>query len=87
MPPPPPHGTYVNHYPNLKTGVAGSATPRRTNSNHNVTGNNSSSGNSSGSGSSNNAANNTVAVISTPSSGAAPPAEKHLNAMGPTSQR
>lgn len=84
MPPPPPHGTYVNHYPNPKTGVAGSATPRRTNSNHNVTGN-SSSGNSSGSNSSNNAANNTVA---TPSSVLAPPAEKHLNAMGPaTSQR
>ncbi|XP_059351406.1 centaurin-gamma-1A-like isoform X2 [Daphnia carinata] len=88
MPPPPPHGTYVNHYPNLKTGVAGSATPRRTNSNHNVTGNNSSSGNSSGSNSSNNAANNTVVSSGSTSSsvGVAPPAEKHLNAMGPTSQ-
>ncbi|XP_046451965.1 centaurin-gamma-1A-like isoform X1 [Daphnia pulex] len=100
MPPPPPHGTYVNHYANPKTGAAvaagSSATPRRTNSNHNVTGNNSSttsSGNSSTSNNSNNAAaaavtaNNTVVSTgSTSSSSVAPPAEKHLNAMGPTSQ-
>uniref|UniRef100_A0A0P6EXW1 Arf-GAP with GTPase, ANK repeat and PH domain-containing protein n=2 Tax=Daphnia magna TaxID=35525 RepID=A0A0P6EXW1_9CRUS len=92
MPPPPPHGTYVNHYANTKTGVAGSATPRRTNSNHNMTGNNSasSSGNSSTSNNSNNnaAANNTLVSSGSTSSSVAvaPPAEKHLNAMGPTTQ-
>lgn len=29
MPPPPPHGTYVNHFPNPKTNVGSNATPRR----------------------------------------------------------
>ena len=80
MPPPPPHGTYVNHYPNPKTGVTGSATPRRTNSNHNVTGTSANNTNST--------SNVVVTSVSNPSSGTAPPAEKqHLNAMGPTSQR